>query len=49
MKTKWKQDGWTECNQECIINSVAEVLCMLPDLWGDFPLSERLKESAYMG
>lgn len=32
LKTKWYQNGWTECNQECIINRVEEVLCILPAL-----------------
>lgn len=30
LKTKWYQNGWTGCVQECIINRVAEVLCILP-------------------
>lgn len=43
LKTKWCQNRWTECNQECIINIVAEVLCVLS--YGSiFLFSRSLKE-----
>lgn len=40
---KWYQNGWTECNQECIIKRAPEVLCILSVLWRHFAVQWKSK------